>query len=275
MFTAKIQSLKHGVPKGDKKRKKEVQTEINALEAELKSKHENELKLLCNSDNKEAGVVDEAADKLDQALVLDGQNEDAAEPNEVQGKQRVSKAQKRREKKSQQEREREQRIANEDCSDLNKNRADEESMFKDILQSKNLRIVEVPSDGDCMYKALSHQLESSGRTISVQELRSKTADYIIAHKDEFLPFLTTDDGDILNDEQFETYCNEIRNTKAWGGQVELQALVKVLNRQVVVVQATGPEIVVGDDKTSKPLTISYHRHAYRLGEHYNSLVQIE
>ena len=43
-FTAQIQQMKHGVPKGDKKRKKEVQAEIAKLEAALDAKQEEELK---------------------------------------------------------------------------------------------------------------------------------------------------------------------------------------------------------------------------------------
>jgi OTU domain-containing protein 6 len=36
--------LKHSIPKGDKKKKKEVTAEIAKLEAELEQKHEDEMK---------------------------------------------------------------------------------------------------------------------------------------------------------------------------------------------------------------------------------------
>ena len=42
----KIQQLKHTTPKGDKKRKKELQVQISQLEAELQKKHEAELQSL-------------------------------------------------------------------------------------------------------------------------------------------------------------------------------------------------------------------------------------
>lgn len=43
MFLAKITALKKSATKGDKKKKKEVQDEINKLEADLEKKHAAEL----------------------------------------------------------------------------------------------------------------------------------------------------------------------------------------------------------------------------------------
>ena len=48
MNAGKIQQLKHSTPKGDKKRKKELQIQIAQLEAELDQKHEAELEDLRN-----------------------------------------------------------------------------------------------------------------------------------------------------------------------------------------------------------------------------------
>lgn len=45
MFAAKIQQIKHAVPKGDKKRQKDAKAEIARLEDELKERHDNELKV--------------------------------------------------------------------------------------------------------------------------------------------------------------------------------------------------------------------------------------
>jgi len=47
-FAAKIQSLKHSVPKGDKKKKKEVALEIAKLEEELTNRQKQELAVLEN-----------------------------------------------------------------------------------------------------------------------------------------------------------------------------------------------------------------------------------
>ena len=42
LITGSIQRLKHAVPKGDKKRKKEVTLQIAKMEAELEDKHTQE-----------------------------------------------------------------------------------------------------------------------------------------------------------------------------------------------------------------------------------------
>jgi hypothetical protein len=44
-----------------------------------------------------------------------------------------------------------------------------------------------------------------------------------------------------------------------------------------VMQADGQPVCVADDdfKDAKPLRISYHRHQYASGEHYNSLHAVE
>ena len=43
---AEIQKLKHSVPKGDKKKKKEVNDRVEALEAELEAQQKAELAML-------------------------------------------------------------------------------------------------------------------------------------------------------------------------------------------------------------------------------------
>lgn len=54
-------------------------------------------------------------------------------------------------------------------------------------------------------------------------------------------------------------------------QVELRALATILGRPLGVVQAEGQEeVVVGEEEGGGRLTLTYHRHMYGLGEHYNS-----
>jgi OTU domain-containing protein 6 len=43
IVSAHIQQLKHSVPKGDKKKKKEITSQVALLEAELEARHEKEL----------------------------------------------------------------------------------------------------------------------------------------------------------------------------------------------------------------------------------------
>ena len=45
-FQAKIQKLKNSVPKGDKKKRKEVNAQVELMEAELAKKHAKDLEKL-------------------------------------------------------------------------------------------------------------------------------------------------------------------------------------------------------------------------------------
>jgi len=76
-----------------------------------------------------------------------------------------------------------------------------------------------------MYKAIEHQLGLRGVKTNIEELRHKSSDYMRAHRDDFLPFLTSNKtGDLMNEEEYEEYCYEVANTKSWGGQLELNCL---------------------------------------------------
>jgi OTU domain-containing protein 6 len=90
--------------------------------------------------------------------------------------------------------------------------------------------------------------------------------YLQANKDDFQPFL------LLSDEEFVIYCDKMANTPKWGGQVEITALSKALKRPIEVIQAEGPLVQVGEErhKGQPPIILTYHRHYYGLGEHYNS-----
>lgn len=76
--------------------------------------------------------------------------------------------------------------------------------------------------------------------------------------------------------QFEQYCHEMEATAAWGGQIELRALADALKRQIQVVSAELPTLVLGQEHASSepPLQVCYLRHAFGLGEHYNSLQKL-
>ncbi|KAH0617579.1 hypothetical protein JD844_015983 [Phrynosoma platyrhinos] len=51
----------------------------------------------------------------------------------------------------------------------------------------------------------------------------------------------------------------------------LRALSHVLQTPIEVVQMDSPPIIVGEEYSGEPLTLVYMRHAYGLGEHYNSV----
>ncbi|XP_074644147.1 deubiquitinase OTUD6B-like isoform X1 [Tubulanus polymorphus] len=256
-----IQKIKHSVPKGDKKKKKESQAEVARLEAELDEKHEKELKCFTSSK-----IVKDLSEGLAELGTENGECK-------LEEKKKVSKAQKRRDKKAAKEKETEDNIKQAEIDNLLGARNLEAVQLVTILSGRNLMIHEIPSDGNCMYSAVEDQLRRLGVESSIEILRKQTADYLRANADDFMPFLTNPHtGDPFTQENYEAYCHDVESTTAWGGQLELKALSQVLRHPIEVVQADGPCIVIGDEHKKSVLILSYHRHIYGLGEHYNSVV---
>ncbi|XP_045143542.1 deubiquitinase OTUD6B isoform X2 [Echinops telfairi] len=204
---AKIQSMKNAVPKNDKKRRKQLVEDVAKLEAEMEQKHREELEQLklTSKENK----IDSVAVNISN-LVLETQQP------------RISKAQKRREKKAALEKEREERIAEAEIENLSGARQVESQKLAQMLAARQLEIKQIPSDGHCLYRAIEDQLKEQGGTVTVAALRRQTAEYMQSHVEDFLPFLTNPNtGDIYTLEDFGKYCDDVVNTAAWGGQLEI------------------------------------------------------
>merc|ERR1712168_675390 len=118
-----------------------------------------------------------------------------------------------------------------------------------------------------MYRAVQDQLAQRALTLSLKELRCRTAEHMRQHADDFLPFLTNrDTGCMYTTDEFEKYCSDVEHTAAWGGQLELRALTQVLQLPIEVIQADSPAIQIGEEYKQAPITLIYMRHAYGLGE---------
>jgi len=119
------------------------------------------------------------------------------------------------------------------------------------------------------------------------------ADYMMANKYDFLPFMDISEG------EFDSYCNKTRTASTWGGQLEIQALTNILKTPIEIYSASSPVVRMGEEfNEEKPLLLSYvdmrlgtifnnistgsdliffflryHKHMYTMGEHYNSIVE--
>lgn len=267
---SKIQALKKSADKGDKKRKREVLDEIVKLELALEQRHQSELNALNESKTIQQVVI---SDTEHAPIIADSKSDEPTIKTDAAGADRVSKAQKRRDKKAQAEREKQIEIAAQE--ELNKNgpRMLELQSLNKLLQQRQLALHPIPSDGDCLYNAVAHQLVHAGYAArDVATLRALAADYILAHKESLVFYMTNPrNGDILNDDEFDKYCQAVRSTPAWGGQIEIKALSNSLRVPIEVLQASGPPTVQNEhDFAGAALIITYHRYMYSLGEHYNS-----
>lgn len=100
------------------------------------------------------------------------------------------------------------------------------------------------------------------------------ADKLASAEAEYSPFAEC--GDI----SYEEYVKRVKSSAQWGGQLELRALSSALNRPIVVYSADTAPLTMDDDsgnhrddKIREPILLSFHRHYFALGEHYNFLVR--
>ncbi|KAJ4896450.1 Cysteine proteinases superfamily protein [Raphanus sativus] len=286
--------LKKAAAKGSKAeqkaKKKQVEEDISKLSTKLKEKQLKELASqgFSSSSSSSSGTNISKAetnekkgdiDTLVRAIAgvsVTAQQEHSKQP---------SKSVKRREKRAKEEAEREQRIK-EEQSNVTSDRMVENQKLEKKLKPMGLTVSEIKPDGHCLYRAVENQLANlSGGGASpytYQKLREMAAAYMREHRADFIPFFLTEttesESDESAEERFERYCREVESTAAWGGQLELGALTHCLRKHIMVFSGSFPDVEMGKEYKSSgnddSLKLSYHRHAFGLGEHYNSVVVV-
>ncbi|ESR57487.1 hypothetical protein CICLE_v10021031mg [Citrus x clementina] len=240
--------LKKAAAKGSKAeqkaKKKQVEEEISRLSAKLREKHAKELASLgySSSNGNEKSNLDNLVKAVAGVTVIS--QHDQAKP---------SKGTKRREKRAQQEAAREQRIQ-EEQSNIVSDRTVEDEKLEKKLGPLGLTVNDIKPDGHCLYRAVEDQLAHlSGGEESAQS----------------------------QVERFENYCKEVESTAAWGGELELRALTHCLRKHIMIYSGSFPDVEMGkeysnggSDSSGSSIILSYHRHAFGLGEHYNSVIPI-
>lgn len=213
------------------------------MEAELKAKHQSELNELRTNQQT-------MTNKLTNDCASDGdQNQQKSQsPTELAQQQstKIQKSRRRRENKERKERERNERIKAGQMDDSENIRLIEMKRIEALLEQRSLSLCEISSDGDCMYKAIEHQMRlTRSRNYTVEELRDLASQYIRQNKDDFIPFLLNDENNVVSDREFDVYCDKIANTNTWGGHLELKALSNSLKVPIEIIQAEGTSIQIG------------------------------
>lgn len=133
------------------------------------------------------------------------------------------------------------------------------------LKPAGLKIRDVAADGNCLYRAVAEQVDNAE---DYRAVRSICADALLEHEEEYAPFAESHDhGSYVN------YVERVRSSTDWGGHLELRALATALKRPVVVYSADAAPMKMGEEEDGDDILVSYHRHYYALGEHYNSVTK--
>lgn len=211
------------------------------------------------------------------ASIADGQTEPNRNQPETKPSGGMTKAMKRRAKKEAEERERDARVAEEKAHAGPSAGEVEADRLRAALAPLGLKIAQIKADGHCLYRSIAHQLAlkpvPGDAPLDHASLRRACAEVMRADEWDYRPFLpecaeSSDAGNAA----WAAYLDELEHTAAWGGQLELGALAKATRRCVEVYVAGAPTIRMGEAHCGErpTLTVCYQRHAFGLGEHYNS-----
>jgi OTU domain-containing protein 6 len=240
---AQLMALKKSVSPGDKKQKRAIEQEVGSLEKLIESKQ-----ALLSTSRTTSNTPDTTPDSN----------------AEKRSTLKAKRERKLKEREAAWEANRQAALT--EASSRPDWQGSEASAFAHRLQERGFEVLEVAADGHCLFGAIGCQLPQ------VQDhwwVRGVAADWMLKHADEFAPFLE------LETVSFPEYCEAVRRTGQWGGQMELEALSQALPARITVVQAVGDDLVFGEDGAAAAVDIylSYHRHAFSLGEHYNALIK--
>lgn len=265
---ATLKKTKATAGKGKKGKEKlaEVEAQFATKLKELQEKHSNELAALSET-TAEGAAASTAAGPV--SSTTDGGG--GTDPEEErERKQKQAKARKKREKAKEKERERELQIERENAEMGPSARQMEVDQIQQQIASLGLQIVEIPSDGNCLYRAVAAHSGSN-----YQETRKLCADTLMKNEAEFAPFCEYDDDKVPD---FNQYVERVRSSSDWGGHLELRVLSLALQKHIFVYSAQTKEPLHikpdgGEAEDAKPIRLSYHLHYYALGEHYNQVVE--
>ncbi|PHH72162.1 hypothetical protein CDD82_6140 [Ophiocordyceps australis] len=164
--------------------------------------------------------------------------------------------------------------AEHEASQMTNHRSVEAEAMQQAMAQHGLVEVQVPPDGHCLFSAVADQLHDKKIALSAasspplppyKTLRRAAAEYMLAHADDFAPYL--DDGDDL-----ASYAARMRDTAEWGGHMELLALARTYDALICVLHDGRIERVGdGAQEQQRALWLAYYRHGFGLGAHYNSL----
>eukprot|EP00002_Diphylleia_rotans_P029381 TRINITY_DN5985_c0_g1_i1.p1 TRINITY_DN5985_c0_g1~~TRINITY_DN5985_c0_g1_i1.p1 ORF type:complete len:334 (-),score=77.17 TRINITY_DN5985_c0_g1_i1:914-1915(-) len=240
----KLQAVK----KGDKAERSQVELDAKKLEDEMVERHSQELAALesqVGSMSSQQDTLDEG--KKDHPLEQEKSTQSgSASESSAAADQKKSKGpgrqQLRKNRKLEEEKKRKEELQAKFAGGIN-HRAIEKEKLEKILAPLGLRIHEIPPDGNCLYRAVAHQMDRIGLSNSAKKedfasIRLVAANHLRSNVDDFLPFMTTEDGDMHTTESYQKYCNQVANSNDWGGELELRALSIALRVPITVFMAS-------------------------------------
>lgn len=131
--------------------------------------------------------------------------------------------------------------------------------------AKGFRIKRVGDDGNCMFRAVSHQLY--GTEDHHFMIRQRCMDFLQINKSFYESFI------VGSSQTFDHYVTEKRKDRIWGDDVELQLLSELYSAPIDIYSGGDNPVRTfreSQDGTGRVIRLSYHRRS-----HYNSVVKMD
>eukprot|EP01032_Pedospumella_encystans_P019583 gene19583-22267_t len=138
-----------------------------------------------------------------------------------------------------------------------------ERLFLEKLEEKGLHVFAIEGDGNCLFRAISHQLYLEQDRHD--ELRARCVEHLIRHRKRF---------EVFSDGNFDEHLQEMSKQGTWADDLEIRALEEITDRVITIYSSTADTYEpINNNFEEKnllqgvpPLTLSYHG-----SSHYNSI----
>jgi len=141
-----------------------------------------------------------------------------------------------------------------------------ETSFCDRLEKQGLYLVEMEPDGNCLFRAVAHQLFLD--PMKHLELRAQCVEHMVKNKERFQVFCTSN---------FEAHCKRMAIDGTWAAELEVRALEEICDRVFSIYSSDSKETVPMstnfDDQFLVGINVETVKLSYH-GAHYNSIFDI-
>lgn len=138
-------------------------------------------------------------------------------------------------------------------------RAEEKRSVAMRVGEMGLAIVEVPSDGNCLFHSIGVSMQPP---VEHTDVRKAVVHWLTNNLEEVAPFF--EDGQ----DGAKSHIVVVSQDGQWGSAVDLRAAASALQCRIQVVSASGVQCF-GDETTEvSSLTIVHYERMFELGEHF-------
>jgi hypothetical protein len=149
--------------------------------------------------------------------------------------------------------------------------------FNRLLAPLGMRLLPVPGDGNCFFRACAVQFQILGRNHAPRDicdhmkLRQRVCDYLCENRKVYAPYLEAEAlGTGCNAVvDFDGYVKKMRVDGVWAGHLEVHALSAMLESEMIIYLLDAPSYRIrhSDGPVQRVLRLAYYEN-----QHYDAVL---